>query len=167
MVRGQIAPAGQTNLETENLMTQTLNRLPVVAARLGLGSIFVLFGANGFFGFLPAPSVGPEAGAFLGGLAASGYFFPLLKGTEIVAGGLLLANRAVPLALVLLAPIVINIAAFHLWLDPGLPMVALLVGLEGYLAWALRDSFRPLFARAGSLANAPALAPGSRSPVVS
>ncbi|HEY8375502.1 MAG TPA: DoxX family membrane protein [Nannocystis sp.] len=120
-------------------MTQVL---PTVA-RCMLGLVFLVFGLNGFFHFLsmPPPPEGP-AGAFLGGLVAAGYMFPLIKGTEVVAGALLLAGRFVPLALVLLAPVIVNIVAYHLFLAPGgYLMLALILGLELYLAWAYRESF--------------------------
>jgi putative oxidoreductase len=81
-------------------------------------------------------------------LAGAGYFFPLLKVTEIVAGALLLAGVIVPFALTLLAPIIVNIAAFHLLLAPGnYAVVALILTLELYLAWVHRAAFRSLFAR--------------------
>jgi uncharacterized membrane protein YphA (DoxX/SURF4 family) len=116
------------------------------AARLGLGSLFFVFGLNGFLNFIPAPShTGPSAD-FLGALAATGYMFPLIKATEVVTGLLLLVGRYVPLALTLLAPVVVNILAFHLFLDPAglpIPLVALALGL--YLAWTERASYAPLF----------------------
>ena len=68
--------------------------------------------------------------------------FPLIKGIEVLAGVLLLSNRLVPLALLLLAPIIVNIAAIHLVLAPSLGMVVALVGLELFLAWSYRDVFR-------------------------
>jgi len=78
-------------------------------------------------------------------LFASGYFFPLLKGTEIVAGVLLLGNRFVPLALTLLAPVLVNIVAFHAFLAPvGLPIPIVLAAGELYLAWSYRDAFAPM-----------------------
>jgi uncharacterized membrane protein YphA (DoxX/SURF4 family) len=134
-------------------MTDRFAALSLLIARVVLGAIFLVFGANGFLQFLPAPELTPASGAFFGALAAAGYLLPLLKATEVVAGALLLSNRAVPLALVLLAPIVINIAGFHLWLQPGLPMVVLLVALESYLAYRFRDAFRPLFRSTRSVTN--------------
>jgi hypothetical protein len=116
-------------------------------ARLALGLVFTVFGLNGFLGFIPTPPHPGDAGAFLGALAATGYMFPLIKLTELVAGLLLLAGRAVPFALTLLAPVVVNIVAFHLVLEPaslGLPIVTLVLGL--YLAWTERAVFAPLFA---------------------
>ena len=116
------------------------------AARITLGLLFAVFGLNGFIGFIPQPPHAGPAGEFLGALAASGYMFPLVKGVELVTGVLLLAGRYVPLALTLLAPIVVNIVAFHLFLEPGtlaIPLVALSLGL--YLAWTERASYAPLF----------------------
>ncbi|MCA9707126.1 MAG: hypothetical protein KDK70_14840, partial [Myxococcales bacterium] len=118
------------------------SKLPI-AARTLLGLVFVVFGLNGFLHFLPMPPLPEPAGAFMGALAATGYMFPLIKGTEIVAGLLLLGGRFVPLALVLLAPIIVNIVAFHVVLAPGgLAVVGLVLALELYLAWAHRDAFR-------------------------
>ena len=126
------------------------------AARLLLGGIFTLFGLNGFFHFLPAPPPEGLAAAFVGGLASSGYFFPLLKGTEVVAGLLLLGNRFVPLALTLLAPIVVNIVAFHAFLAPaGMAMALAITALGIYLAYTERAVFAPLL-RARSSENVPA-----------
>lgn len=117
-------------------------------ARIILGLSFVIFGLNGFFQFIPLPPpASPEAGAFLGALFQSGYFFPLLKATEIIAGVLLLGNILVPLALILLSPIVVQIFAFHAALDPGgmlLPTV--FVVLMAFLGYVYRNSFAPLFA---------------------
>lgn len=118
-----------------------MTRLPTIARTL-LGLVFFVFGLNGFLNFMPMPPPPAPAGQLLGALAATGYMFPLIKGTEVVAGALLLANRRVPLALVLLAPVIVNIVAFHLFLAPGsYGMLALIVGLEVYLAWAYRGSF--------------------------
>ena len=115
------------------------------AARILLGSVFLIFGLNGFLHFLPMPPLPAEAGSFMGALAATGYFFPLLKGTEVVAGLLLLSGRLVPVALIALAPILVNIFAFHLFLAPGLGLPIVIVALELALAWHHREAFRPLF----------------------
>jgi uncharacterized membrane protein YphA (DoxX/SURF4 family) len=122
----------------------SLSRLAPTAARILLGLIFFVFGLNGFLNFLPAPEMGGPAGAFAGALAATGYMFPLIKGTEVVAGILLLSGRFVPLALTLLAPVIVNIVLFHTVLAPSLPMPLFILALELGLAWAYRDSFRPM-----------------------
>ena len=114
-------------------------------ARILLGLIFVTFGANGFLHFLPQPPVPSAAQAFFGALAATGYLLPLLFLTEITAGALLLVG-VVPLALVLLAPVIVNIVGFHVFLAPGgLPLAAVVAALEVFLAWTRREAFAPLF----------------------
>jgi len=126
-----------------------------------LGLVFLVFGLNGFLHFLPQPPPPPRALAFFGGLASSGYFLPLLKTTEVVAGALLLAGF-VPIALTLLAPIIVNIVAFHTFLAPGnWPVVGLVLASEIYLAVVHRATFAPLFKRSrrhcrGGAASLPA-----------
>lgn len=126
--------------------------LPIVARTL-MGIIFL---GSGVFGMLMALGILPmqqpkepmsdAAQAFMTGLFKSGYLFHLIKATEIVAGALLLVGRFTPLALILLAPIVVNIFLVHALLMPsGLPIAFVVVILESYLAWAYRDSYRPLF----------------------
>src|SRR5688572_30206690 len=125
-------------------MTRTQYKVKT-AARLLLGAIFTVFGLNGFLGFLPMPPPEGLAAVFMGGLGATGYFFPLLKGTEVVAGLLLLGNRFVPLALTVLAPIVLNIVAFHLFLAPaGMVLPLIMTALGVYLAYTERAVFAPL-----------------------
>ena len=116
-------------------------------ARILLGLFFFVFGLNGFFNVLPPPELPEPAGAFMGALVESGYFLVFLKLTETVCGFLLLIGRFVPLALTVLAPVVLNIILFHLFLAPAgiVPgLVALVLGV--YLAWAYRGSFRGVLA---------------------
>ena len=116
-------------------MNTITKHLPT-AARLFLGLVFTVFGLNFFLHFIPMPPAPPRAAAFVGALFASGYLFPLLKTTEVVAGLLLLSNRFVPLALTVLAPIVVNIVGFHLSLAPaGLPLALAMLAAELFLAW--------------------------------
>ncbi|NUP05921.1 MAG: DoxX family protein [Polyangiaceae bacterium] len=131
-------------------------RIPTVARYL-LGVIFFVFGLNGFLNFLPAPPL-PEgpAGAFIGGLVTSGYMFPLIKGTEVLAAIALLSNRFSPLALIVLAPVTVNIVLFHAILAPAgiiLPLVVLAAHLTA--AWGYRSLYQPL------LVAKPAVVPAS------
>ena len=123
-------------------MNAITRNLPTVG-RIGLGLVFTVFGLNGFLQFLPHPPMPEAAGSFLGALAATGYMFPLIKGTEVLSGLLLLSGRYVPLALTLLAPIIVNIVAFHAVLAPGgVGMALAVLALEIYLAWVHRAAFR-------------------------
>ena len=115
-------------------------------ARYALGGGFLLFGLNGFLQFLPAPPPPPTPALnFFTALVATGYMMPLIKGTEVVAGLLLLGNRFVPLALALLAPVLVNIVAYHLFLAPsGLIIAFAFLAAELWLAWSYRDAFAPM-----------------------
>lgn len=121
-------------------MTTFTRYLPHVA-RILFGLTFFVFGLNGFLQFLPRFDMPQAAGAFLGGIAASGYLMQLLCAAQVAAGALLLANRFVPLALAVLAPIVLNIFLFHIFLAPK-PTGVITLALELYLAWSYRDAFR-------------------------
>ena len=123
----------------------TFQKVVPTAARLFMGLIFTVFGLNFFLHFLPMPPAPPRAAAFAGALFASGYLFPLLKATEVVAGLLLLGGLFVPLALAVLAPIIVNIIGFHLFLEPsGLPLPLVVLAAELYLAWSYRSAFAPM-----------------------
>lgn len=125
-------------------MTPIAQKFPTVA-RIGLGLVFATFGFNKLVPFLPQPHVSGAPAQFFGALFATGYMIPLIAVTEIVAGLLLLRGRFVPLALTLLAPVIVNILAFHVFLAPaGLAVPALVLALELYLAWTYRDAFAPM-----------------------
>ena len=100
--------------------------------RILLGLILVIFGVNKFAGFLEMPPFeeGSAAANYMGGLFGSPYFGPLLGIVEILGGLALVLNRYVALALVVIAPVALNILLFHLTMDIG-------GGLLGYVLFAL------------------------------
>lgn len=109
-----------------------------------LGLAFVTFGLNYFLGFIPQPAPPAEVIAFMVPFIGAKYM-GLIKGIEIAAGLLLIGNRFVPLALALLAPILVGITVFHVSLEPsGLPLPLVLVALEIACAWLYRDAFAPM-----------------------
>lgn len=135
-----------------------INRIITAVARILLGALFTFSGLNGFLQFLPQSTEGFPAGAvaFSTALGETGYMMQLTMGVELVVGILLLVNRFVPLALALLAPVVVNIVAFHVFLAPaGTGMSFVIAALEVYLAWAYRAAFRPML-RPSMTAPAPA-----------
>jgi uncharacterized membrane protein YphA (DoxX/SURF4 family) len=119
--------------------------LPTIA-RVLLGLMFFVFGLNGFLNFIPPPppeSMPAALAAFSEAMMKTGYLLQLVKGTEVLVGVLLLLNRFVPLALALIAPVIVNIVAVHLFLAPsGIGMAIVILGLELYLAWSYRSAFR-------------------------
>ena len=135
-------------METRRTTSSKLTLTSV--ARIALGGIFCLSALNGIFGLIPLPPDGP-GGALITTLAATGYFFPLLRAVELTAAALLLSGALVPLGLVLAAPLVVGVASFHLFLAPaGLPVAVLLLACELLLAWRHREHFRPLFGAASA-----------------
>lgn len=113
-------------------------------ARVLLGLTFVVFSLNYFVPFLPAEPPSAAAMPFVGALLSSG-LLTFIKTIELVAGLALLANRGVPLAMAVLAPIIVGINFFHLVLAPTGVVVGLaLVVLEVTLAVGYRSAFAPM-----------------------
>lgn len=112
-----------------------------------MGALF-LFGGIAFFFVTPPPQTGDIA-TFFNGLVASKYFLYLLKGTEIFCGACLVSGFFVPLALVILAPISVNILMVHLFLEPsGLPVAIAIFVAVIYLAFfspSYRSTIQKLF----------------------
>lgn len=126
------------------------NKIPLIT-RLLLGFVFFAAGVAGLLNLAPPPAELPaNLRAFMDGMLAAHYFFPLVKGTETVCGLLLLTGQFVPLALVVLAPIIVNIFLVHAFMAPAGLVTALVVGvLEIYLAFfsPYKASILPLFRR--------------------
>ena len=118
-----------------------------LGSRLLLGAIFLIFGLNGFLGFIPLPPLPEQAGAFLGAIAKTGYLFHFIKTTEVISGAMILAGFQIPLALLFLTPIALNIFLFHFVLTgpatTGLPILILV--LIGTQAWIHRARYRNIF----------------------
>lgn len=127
---------------------QTIVRCLPAAGRILLGALFLFSGLFGLLATPPATPGLPEGAiAFNDALIRTGYMVPLISGTEAIVGALLLTNRFVPLALALLAPVVVNILAFHLFLEPGgLGIALVVVALAISLTWQNRDAYRPMLA---------------------
>jgi len=128
-----------------------MKKLPMIA-RILLGLIFFVFGIIGLFDLIPPPPNMPERMmTFMNGMMATGYMMKLIKITEVVCGALLLSNMFVSLALVVLAPVVLNIFLVHAFMAPdGLVLAVVIVALEIYLAFfadPYRQTIRQLFRR--------------------
>lgn len=122
-------------------------KIAPAVARILMGLPLVVFGLNGFLNFIPPPEGGlpPAAERFSTALFESGYMMQLIGLTQLVVGVLLLANRFVPLALLLFAPFIVNSVAFHLFLErTGLVPAGVFLALHLYLAWAYRAAWRPV-----------------------
>jgi uncharacterized membrane protein YphA (DoxX/SURF4 family) len=93
-------------------------KIAVLIARILLGLIFVFFGLNAFLHFLPSPPPPGVAGQFIGAVFVS-HFYVAIFALQVIGGVLLLANRYVPLALIILASIIVNILNFHITMAPS------------------------------------------------
>ena len=115
-----------------------------VIARFLLGLIFLTFGLNGFLHFLPASLPSGTAGQFVGALFVSHYLVVVFL-LQLVAAVLLLINRYVPLALALLAPVIVNILLFHLLMAlAGLPLALVVTVLWIVVFLSVRSAFAGL-----------------------
>ena len=120
-------------------------RIASIIARYLLGLIFLVFGLNGFLHFLPMPPPKGLAAQFGGAIFVSHYWV-VIFGLQVIGGLLLLVNRFVPLALVLLGPVIVNIFFFHALMAPeGLPLAIVVVVLWLILAVRYKQYLAGIF----------------------
>ena len=114
-------------------------------ARYLLGLIFLVFGLNGFLHFIPMQAPTGTAAQFFAALYASGYL-NVIFAFQIAPAIFLLINRYVPLALTVLAPIMVNILCFHICMEPkGLPIALIAAALWFVVFLGVRSAFAGLF----------------------
>jgi putative oxidoreductase len=107
-------------------------KIASLIARLLMGLIFLVFGLNGFLHFIKAPMPEGIAGQYVGALFVSKYYV-VIFGVQVISGVLFLVGRFVPLALVLIGPVIVNILCFHALMGaPGLPLAIVVA-----LLWAI------------------------------
>ena len=121
-------------------------KIVTLIARLLLGLMFLVLGLNGFLGFL---NMGPTptglAGQFMAALFVSHYYW-VIAGLQVIGGALLLVNRFVPLALVLLGPVVFNILMYHIFLNhAGAAFAAVVTILWLIVFYGKREYFSGIF----------------------
>ncbi|MDB4115218.1 DoxX protein [Flavobacteriaceae bacterium] len=114
--------------------------------RMLLGVSLLIFGMNKFIAFIPIFDMAPAAANFMESLNSTGYVLYVVASLELLIGGLLLFKKWVPFALVLLAPIVVNILLFHLFLDvSGMFVAVLMLAITGVLIYKYWKSYSSLF----------------------
>jgi putative oxidoreductase len=121
-------------------------KITSLIARYLLGFIFLVFGLNGFLHFIPMPPpASPIAGQFMGALFVS-HFLVVVFLLQLIPAIFLLVNRFVPLALILIGPVIVNIFCFHAFMDPkGLPMAIIVSILWILTAFGVKTAFEGLF----------------------
>jgi putative oxidoreductase len=122
-------------------------KIASLIARLLLGVIFLVFGLNGFLQFIHMPPPTGVAAQFFGAIFASHYYIVIFA-VQVLGGLLLLVNRFVPLALVILGPVIVNIFFFHTLMAPaGVPLAILVVILWAIVAVRNKEHLAGLFTR--------------------
>ncbi|WP_158790886.1 hypothetical protein [Granulicella sp. L60] len=122
-------------------------KIAVLVARVLLGLLFLVFGLNGFLHFIPMPPPTGLAGQYMGALFVSHYLVVVFL-LQIVGGALLLAGRYIPLALLLLGPVLVNIVLFHSFMAPeGLPIALFATVLWLIVFAGVRSAFAGVFAQ--------------------
>jgi len=120
-------------------------KIAVLIARILLGLVFLVFGLNNLHPFMPMQTPPGDAGAFATIMFVHGWivFHGVLY---LIAGVLLLVGRYVPVALVILGPILVNILMFHFTLAPvGYQPGLICAVLEIFLIYAYWPAFRAIF----------------------
>jgi hypothetical protein len=121
-------------------------KIAAIIARILVGLVFTVFGLNGFLNFIPQPPLphGP-AGQFITALFVSHYLY-VIAAVQVISGVLMLINRYVPLAIVLLGPMLVNILAYHLLMNTmGLAVAAVVALLWCVLAYYHRQHLSCIF----------------------
>jgi putative oxidoreductase len=121
-------------------------KIAALVSRVLLGLMFLVFGLNGFLHFFPQGPMPPgPAGQFIGVLAAT-HYISFVFALQVVCGILFLVNRYVPLAVAMIAPVIVNILLFHALMDPA----GILPGAFATLFWIIvayrvRSAFAGIF----------------------
>jgi hypothetical protein len=119
-------------------------RYVIMGARIIEGLIFLLFGLNALLHFFnPPPPTGDALTWFI--IMGGHHWINFIAVVQLVGGLLLLVNRFVPLALTILAPVIVNILLFHALLWPhGIWLAILVLAMEVFLMAVYWRSFVPL-----------------------
>lgn len=122
-------------------------RIAATISRYLLGLMFTVFGLNGFLQFLPAPPMVGLPAQFFAVMTSSHYMVPVFL-VQVVSGLLFLAGLYVPLALTLIAPVIVNILIYHVTMNPA----GIVPGLVAAICWAIvfasvRSAFAGIFQR--------------------
>jgi putative oxidoreductase len=123
-----------------------MNSMFTKIARIILGLLLLVFGANKFLHFIPMDAPSGSAGEFMTSLNTTGYIFPIVGVLEVIIGAMLLLKKWVAFALILLVPISLNILLFHAFLDlPGLSIAIVIVVINAVLIYKHWQQYKPIF----------------------
>jgi uncharacterized membrane protein YphA (DoxX/SURF4 family) len=121
-------------------------KIVVIIARVLMGLLFLFASITYLFKLITPPPMTGAMKIFNDGLTASVYMMPTVKVIELLCGLAFVTGFFVPLAAVVITPIIVNIVLVHAFLAPeGLPVAAFLIVALLLIAYYHRDSYRPLF----------------------
>ena len=114
-------------------------KIATIITRSLLGLLFAVMGSNEFLHFFPLPTMHGEAGVFLNAMFVTHYLY-VIAALEVIGGLLLLSGRYGPLGLTILGQVIVNILAFHTFMNPsGLPIALVVSALALFLLWGYRE----------------------------
>lgn len=120
-------------------------KIALIIIRTLMGLLFLFASITYLFKLITPPEPTGAMKVFSAGLEASIYLMPTVKVIELICGFAFLFGRFVPLATVLISPIIVNIFLVHLFLDrTGLPFAIFLVFANLFVAYNYRESYKPL-----------------------
>jgi uncharacterized membrane protein YphA (DoxX/SURF4 family) len=120
-------------------------RIALIIVRSLMGLLFLFSSVTFLFKLITPPEPTGAMKIFSDGLEASVYLLPTVKIIELICGIAFLSGRFVPLAAVLISPIIVNIFFIHAFLAPeGLPIAIFLVLANSFIAYNHRESYKPL-----------------------
>lgn len=121
-------------------------KIATTVVRVLMGLLFLFASITYFFELITPPPQTGAMKAFSDGLDASVYLMPVVKTVELLCGTLFVVGRFVPLATVLIAPIIVNIVLVHAFMAPeGLPIALFVAFANAFVAYQHRESYQPLF----------------------
>lgn len=121
-------------------------KITLIIARSLMGLMFLFSSITFLFKLITPPEPSGTVKVFNDGLEASIYLLPTAKIIELICGIAFLSGMFVPLALILIAPILVNIVLIHVFLAPeGLPLAIVLALIYLFVAYSQRERFKPLF----------------------
>jgi putative oxidoreductase len=124
---------------------QTMKNRIYTVIRYLFGVAMTFFGISNLFQLLPQHEFPAEAGKLMVAFTESGYILQAVGLTQLLLGVALLLNRFIPLALLLFAPVVVNVLLFHLFLDvASMPMALPVIGITIFLSIHHKSQFTSL-----------------------
>lgn len=113
--------------------------------RILMGLLFLFASITVLANLFPEPELTGIKKTFMDGIKASGYLLPLIKITELVCGISFVSGYFVPLAAIVIAPVIVNIFLYHIFVDStGLPVAIFLIAANGFVAFYHREKYKAL-----------------------